>query len=73
MKIAAVSDDGTTISQHFGRAQYYVVVTVEDGQLTDHETRDKLGHMPFADDPHDEENDPPGQGLRSAANYRHAA
>ena len=27
MKIAAISDDGTTISQHFGRAPFYVVVT----------------------------------------------
>ena len=33
MKIAAVSDDGTTISQHFGRAPFYVVVTVEDGRI----------------------------------------
>ena len=31
MKIAAVSDDGITISQHFGRALLYVVVTAEDG------------------------------------------
>ena len=29
MKIAAVSEDGVTISQHFGRAPFYVVVTVE--------------------------------------------
>jgi len=27
MKIAAVTEDGTTISQHFGRAPYYLVVT----------------------------------------------
>jgi predicted Fe-Mo cluster-binding NifX family protein len=30
MKIAIVSDDGMTISQHFGRATYYVVVSVEN-------------------------------------------
>jgi predicted Fe-Mo cluster-binding NifX family protein len=29
MKIAAVSEDGITISQHFGRAPFYIVVTVE--------------------------------------------
>ncbi len=33
MKIAAVSEDGVTISQHFGRAPFYVVVTVEDGKI----------------------------------------
>ena len=35
MKIAAVTDDGKTISAHFGRARYYVVVTVEDGKVTE--------------------------------------
>lgn len=44
MKIAIVSDDGTNISQHFGRAPYYVVVTVEDGKVTNKETREKLAH-----------------------------
>lgn len=49
MKIAAVSDDGSTISQHFGRAALYVVVTVEDGQVVATETRPKLGHGSFAE------------------------
>jgi predicted Fe-Mo cluster-binding NifX family protein len=31
MKIAVVTDDEKTISVHFGRAQYYMVFTVEDG------------------------------------------
>ncbi len=35
MKIAAVSEDGITISQHFGRAVYYVVVTVQSPVTTD--------------------------------------
>ena len=48
MKIAAISDDGTTISQHFGRAPLYVVVTVEDGKVVNKETRDKAGHHTFA-------------------------
>jgi len=47
MKIAVVSDDGETISQHFGRAQQYVVVTVENGRIEKREIRDKLGHMHF--------------------------
>ncbi len=33
MKIAAITDDGETISQHFGRAPYYAVFTVEDGKI----------------------------------------
>ena len=48
MKIAAVTEDGTTISQHFGRAPYYMVVTVEDGRIVSKEQRDKAGHHTFA-------------------------
>ena len=48
MKIAAISDDGTTISQHFGRAPLYVVVTAEAGKIVSKETRDKTGHHTFA-------------------------
>ena len=44
MKIAAVTEDGVTISQHFGRAPYYVVLTVEDGQIVDREQREKVAH-----------------------------
>lgn len=45
MKIAAVTDDGVTISQHFGRATKYVVVTIESGSEVNRELRDKLGHQ----------------------------
>jgi predicted Fe-Mo cluster-binding NifX family protein len=48
MKIATVSDDGKTISQHFGRAATYVVITVEDGSIVGRETRQKPGHRQFA-------------------------
>jgi predicted Fe-Mo cluster-binding NifX family protein len=48
MKIAAITEDGTTISQHFGRAPLYVVVTVEDGKITNKERRNKTGHHTFA-------------------------
>jgi len=44
MKIAVVTDDGTTICQHFGRAQYYTVVTVENGKVVSKEQRNKAGH-----------------------------
>lgn len=72
MKIAVVSDDGNTISQHFGRAQFYVVVTVENGQVVAHETRDKLGHAHFASEPHEAHHDPRGHGFGAAAQDRHA-
>ena len=48
MKIAAISEDGITISQHFGRAPLYVVLTVEEGKVVNKETRDKTGHHTFA-------------------------
>ena len=41
MKIAVVTDDGQTISRHFGRAALYAVVTVEDGAVVARELRSK--------------------------------
>jgi predicted Fe-Mo cluster-binding NifX family protein len=72
MKIAAITDDGKTISQHFGRAAYYLVATVENGQITARELREKLGHAHFANEPH--EADKPGQphGFSPAAQDRHS-
>ena len=71
MKIAAITDDGHAISQHFGRAPYYLVMTVENDQIVNREMRDKLGHAHFADQPH--EPDLPGQpqGLGPIAQNRH--
>jgi len=48
MKIAVISDDEINISQHFGRAPYYVVITVEKGKVISRETREKAGHHTFA-------------------------
>lgn len=45
MKIAFPSDDGATISRHFGRASQYVVVWVEDGRPAAREVRDKAGQQ----------------------------
>jgi predicted Fe-Mo cluster-binding NifX family protein len=44
MKIAIVTDDGETISSHFGRAKYYQIITVEDGQIVDEERIEKPHH-----------------------------
>lgn len=43
-KVAFVTDDGTTISQHFGRAKFYEVVTIENGIFIHRDRREKAGH-----------------------------
>ena len=48
LKIAAVTDDGRTISAHFGRARAYLVCTVDGGSVVAEELRDKAGHHTFA-------------------------
>ena len=75
MKIAIVSEDGVTISEHFGRAPLYVIVTVEDGKIVAREERDKLGHSQFAGEPHAEASRGAGRrghGFDSAAQDRHS-
>ncbi len=66
MKIAVVTDDEKTISAHFGRAKYYVVLTIEDGKVTGQETRSKANHSQFAGDCHHqgEHNEPHGMGAQ---------
>jgi predicted Fe-Mo cluster-binding NifX family protein len=71
IKIAAVSDDGQTISQHFGRAKYYTVLTIENGKITAREQREKMGHAHFAGEEHAEEKDPRGHGFAPAEQDRH--
>jgi predicted Fe-Mo cluster-binding NifX family protein len=70
MKIAAVTDDGSNISAHFGRAGYYAVLRVENGEIVERELRDKLGHSQFAGS---EEQHQPGQphGFGPEAQDRH--
>jgi predicted Fe-Mo cluster-binding NifX family protein len=48
MKIAIITDDGKIVSQHFGRAQFYLVATIEDGKVTHREMRPKVGHNQFS-------------------------
>jgi predicted Fe-Mo cluster-binding NifX family protein len=71
MKIAFISDDGKNISQHFGRARYYVVVTVEKGQPVSREIREKIGHTDFASESHEEEHRDYPHGFGPGAQYRH--
>jgi len=73
MKIAAISEDGTTVSQHFGRAPLYVVVTVENGKVVSKENRDKAGHHTFAAGQHPETAPGERHGYDAGAQSRHAA
>jgi predicted Fe-Mo cluster-binding NifX family protein len=71
MRIAVVSDDEATISQHFGRAPYYVVVAIEDGKIVGRETRSKAGHHTFgACDCHVAPGEPHGQGQHAEAKHQ---
>lgn len=53
MKIAVITDDGWTVSQHFGRAPYYSVFEINDGKIVNRELRNKLGHTEFAAGEHE--------------------
>ncbi len=72
MKIAAVSDDGVTISQHFGRAPLYVVITTENGKVVSKETRPKAGHHTFAAGEHQDTAPGERHGYDAGAQSRHA-
>ena len=52
MKIAAVSEDGVTISRYFGRAPFYVAVSVENGSVLQRERREKPGYAQFSEQGH---------------------
>ena len=69
MKIAAISDDGTTISQHFGRAMFYVVSTVESGKVVSKEKRAKAGHHTFV--AHEQHPEGEHHGFDAASQSKH--
>lgn len=70
MKIAFVTDDGKTISQHFGRAAHYLVVKIVEGQIIEREMRDKLGHKQYVKSD-EEPNHTQGSGMDSASHRKH--
>lgn len=49
MKVAIATDDGSSVSQHFGRSKYYVVYQIEDGKIMGSETRPKASHTTRAE------------------------
>jgi predicted Fe-Mo cluster-binding NifX family protein len=54
LKVGVVTDDGQTISAHFGRAQYYLVYDIVDGTVRGKETRPKASHHQSGIEPHAE-------------------
>lgn len=64
MRIAIATEDGRTISRHFGRAMLYAVLTVEDGGVVLREIRDKSTPHGSGDVAHvdDEAGGPHGTG-----------
>ena len=71
LKIAVITDDGKTISQHFGRAAFYMVLSIEEGEIINREMRNKLGHNQFSaigpEEHHHEQH-----GLDDASHNKHA-
>jgi predicted Fe-Mo cluster-binding NifX family protein len=45
--IAFVTDGGSMISAHFGRALYYEIIALQDGEVTDRKHLSKAGHYTF--------------------------
>ena len=72
MKIAFITDDGKTISQHFGRAPYYLVLEVEDGEVVNREMRDKMGHTHFKSDEHHHDSSK-GSGMDAESHKKHTS
>ncbi|MHC1740594.1 MAG: NifB/NifX family molybdenum-iron cluster-binding protein [Anaerolineaceae bacterium] len=70
MKIAVITDDGKTISQHFGRAPFYLVCTIEEGRIINREQRAKMGHNQFSGESHEEHHDEK-HGLDEAHHDKH--
>lgn len=83
MKLAFSTEDGNSISRHFGRASYYMVVEIDDGQVVSQQLRPKAGHSQFIQEEphghHEHEHDEhahrhrdQGHGFGQRAQERHA-
>jgi predicted Fe-Mo cluster-binding NifX family protein len=71
MKIAAITEDGKTISQHFGRAPYYLVLTLQGNEIVDCEMRNKLGHAQLHEGGKHEESPSGRHGFDPESDRRH--
>ncbi len=71
IKIAFVTDDGTTISPHFGRARYFEVLTVENGGISGREKREKTGHHTFSREEHHHTHEEGKHGFDEHSRHKH--
>ena len=51
--LAIATDDGRTVSSHFGRAQFYEVVKMSGGNVQSRERRPKPGHHAAGQENHE--------------------
>jgi predicted Fe-Mo cluster-binding NifX family protein len=61
IKIAFPTEDGKTISRHFGQAPLFVVATIQPDGSTEFEQREKYSHAHHPE-PHEHEHGPQGHG-----------
>ena len=54
IKVAVPTDDGETISRHFGQANFFKIITLENNQVLSSEMREKARHQ-HGDYSHSEE------------------
>jgi len=74
MKIAIVSDDKQTISRHFGRAKNYIIVSIEQKELTEKTTLPKVSICDTDARHHhgqDRKSDPRGSGFGRHSRSKH--
>jgi len=74
MKIAIASDDERTISQHFGRAEKYIVVSYEQENIIERKSLPKPGFCHSSKrhhGRHDHKTDPRGNGFGPRSKARH--
>ncbi|MDY6846821.1 MAG: NifB/NifX family molybdenum-iron cluster-binding protein [Chloroflexota bacterium] len=71
MKIAVITDDGKTISRHFGRARYYQIIEIKNGEVINREMREKFGHSEFAHREQRHYRSSEGSGMDSASHSKH--
>jgi len=74
MKIAFVSDDNQTISQHFGRSENYIVISLEHEKIIDRKTLAKPARCHSGSAHHGKHNhasDARGSGFGHQAKHSH--
>ena len=72
-KIAAVTDENETISQHFGRTMENSVLLINEAQVIDRELLEKANHQDFQRDGLEgqHQDDPRGRGFGRQSGEKH--